>query len=53
MARKDLTREVLDDIENNRNHSITEEIREANSKKLDRKALYYRGKKWIMNAMNN
>ncbi len=44
MARKDLTKEVLEDIEKNRNHSITEEIREVNNKKLDRKALYYRGK---------
>lgn len=53
MARKDLTKEVLDDILKNRNHSITEEIKNENIKKLDRKALYYRGASITYDEMLN
>ena len=44
MARKNITKEVMEDIEKNRNHSITEEIRKSNINNLDRIALYYRGR---------
>ena len=53
MARKNITEEVMNDIEKNRNHSITEEIKQSNIKKLDRIALYYRGNKITYREMLN
>lgn len=43
MGKRITTEEVLYDLEKNRNHSITQEIKNENLKKYNRTALFYRG----------